>query len=73
MAMCLSGSCYLLPMVFAVGSPNGRSWESTYANWLSDDLKYYWRKMAIEFKPSRAELAQLALAADSEMMRGRYA
>jgi phytanoyl-CoA dioxygenase PhyH len=59
-------------VVFAGGSPNGRSWESTYANWLSDDLKYYWKKMAIEFKPSRAELAQLALTADSEMMRARY-
>lgn len=60
-------------VVFAGGSSNGRSWKSTYANWRSNDLKYYWKNMAIEFKPSRAELAQLALTADSEMMRTRYA
>ena len=60
-------------VVFAGGSTNTRSWASTYANWRSDDLKYYWKRMPIEFKPSRAELAQLANTADSEAMRARYA
>jgi hypothetical protein len=60
-------------LVFA-GSSNGRrSWESTYAGWRSDDLKYYWKRMPLRLKPSRIELAQLAQTADSERMRSRYA
>jgi ectoine hydroxylase-related dioxygenase (phytanoyl-CoA dioxygenase family) len=60
-------------LVFLGGSQSGRSWESTYANWRRDDLKYYWKRMPLKLKPSRVELEQLAHAAESEMMRERYA
>ncbi len=60
-------------LVFA-GSPNGgRSWETTYANWRSADLKYFWKRMPLRLKPSKDELAQLAQTADSPAMRSRYA
>jgi hypothetical protein len=59
-------------LMFAGGSPNGRTWESTYAYWRSDELKYFWRKMPLKLKPTRADLAQLAHTADSEKMRARY-
>jgi hypothetical protein len=35
-------------------------------------LKYFWRKMPLKLKPTRADLAQLAHTADSEKMRARY-
>jgi hypothetical protein len=54
------------------GSSNGRSWEKTYADWRSDDLKYYWQRMPLQFKPSTAELAQLAQTASTPEMRSRY-
>lgn len=60
-------------LVFA-GSSNGeKSWETTYANWRSADLKYFWKRMPLRLKPSKNELAQLAQTADSERMRSRYA
>jgi ectoine hydroxylase-related dioxygenase (phytanoyl-CoA dioxygenase family) len=60
-------------LVFA-GSANGnRSWETTYANWHSRALQYYWKGMPLQFKPSKSELAQLAQTADSPAMRARYA
>ncbi|HEY4379687.1 MAG TPA: phytanoyl-CoA dioxygenase family protein [Acidobacteriaceae bacterium] len=49
-----------------------RSWETVYANWRSERLKYYWKRFPIEFKPSPAELAQLALTSESPEMRARY-
>lgn len=49
-----------------------RSWESTYANWTSDDLMYYWRKLPLCLKPSKFELAELAQTASSPQMRARY-
>ena len=52
---------------------SGRSWEATYANWRSEELKYYWKRFPLQFKPSKAELAQLAETADSPEMRLRYA
>jgi hypothetical protein len=55
------------------GSSRGRSWETTYANWRSDELKYFWKRMPLQLKPSRAELAQLAQTVDSLEMRSRYA
>jgi hypothetical protein len=60
-------------VVFPGASNNGRSWETTYANWRSDHLKYFWKQMPLHFKPSKAELARLAQTADSPMMRSRYA
>jgi hypothetical protein len=57
-------------LVFAGG---GKTWESIYADWRSDDLKYYWRKLPLQFKPSIAELAELARTAEPLEMRARYA
>jgi ectoine hydroxylase-related dioxygenase (phytanoyl-CoA dioxygenase family) len=54
------------------GSSN-RSWETTYANWRFDGLKYFWKDMALRFEPSKSELANLVQTADSSKMRSRYA
>lgn len=55
------------------GSSTSRSWENTYANWKSDELKYFWKKIPIRLKPSKTELAGLAQSDDSPEMRSRYA
>jgi hypothetical protein len=60
-------------LVFAGSSSGGRTWETTYANWRSGDLQYYWKHMPLRLKPSNVELAQLAETADSPDMRARYA
>lgn len=52
---------------------SGRSWETVYANWLSDDLKYFWKRMPLTLKPSVTELSELAETAESPRMRARYA
>ncbi len=57
-------------VVFAGDS--GKSWEKTYATWRSDDLKYYWSKLPLEFRPSKAEIAQLSKTADSPSGRARF-
>jgi Phytanoyl-CoA dioxygenase (PhyH) len=61
-------------LVFA-GSSNGsgKSWDATYANWRSDELKYYWTRFPLRFKPSKAELAELVETAEPAEMRARYA
>jgi ectoine hydroxylase-related dioxygenase (phytanoyl-CoA dioxygenase family) len=50
-----------------------RSWESTYANWPLDELKYYWAELPLQLKPSKLELAELAQTAGSPDQRARYA
>jgi ectoine hydroxylase-related dioxygenase (phytanoyl-CoA dioxygenase family) len=50
-----------------------RSWERTYANWPSDDLKYYWAQLPLQLKPSKLELADLARTSESPDQRARYA
>ena len=50
-----------------------RSWENTYETWHSDELKYFWRSIPLQLKPSKLELAQLAETADVPEMRLRYA
>jgi hypothetical protein len=60
-------------VVFAGSSDGTRSWEKTYAQWRSHELKYFWKRMPLQFKPSKIELAQLAQSADSPEMRSRYA
>ena len=52
---------------------NGKSWETTYSNWGSDDLKYFWKKMAITFEPSKEKLIELAETEGDPKMRSRYA
>lgn len=50
-----------------------RSWEKTYANWASDELKYYWRQLPLHLKPSKVELAELARTSATPALRARYA
>ena len=63
----------LNPANLAFGGESGKSWEKTYAYWRSNDLKYYWKRMPLTFKPSKAELEQLAETSDSPSIRARYA
>jgi ectoine hydroxylase-related dioxygenase (phytanoyl-CoA dioxygenase family) len=58
-------------LVFAGDS--GKSWETTYASWRSDDLKYYWKGLPLEFQPSRSEIRQLSKTEDSPAKRAQYA
>jgi ectoine hydroxylase-related dioxygenase (phytanoyl-CoA dioxygenase family) len=60
------------PANFVFPGSNDRSWESTYAHWLSKDLKYYWKHLPLKFKPSIDELTTLVDTADTERMRMRY-
>ncbi len=62
-----------LEIVFPNQAKGGRTWESTYADWKHDDLKYYWRNLPLHIKPSLAELAAQAEKADSPERRLRYA
>jgi ectoine hydroxylase-related dioxygenase (phytanoyl-CoA dioxygenase family) len=58
-------------LVFA--GESGKSWDKTYANWRSDELKFYWKSMPLTFKPSREELEQLAETSESPSARAKYA
>jgi ectoine hydroxylase-related dioxygenase (phytanoyl-CoA dioxygenase family) len=49
-----------------------RSWEKIYANWPSDELKYYWTRLPLQLKPSKLELAELARTSESPAQRARY-
>jgi Phytanoyl-CoA dioxygenase (PhyH) len=59
-------------LVFPGGSANGRTWESTYGDWRSEELKYYWKRFPLRFSPTKAELAELAQTAEPAEMRARY-
>lgn len=61
------------PANLAFSGDSGKSWEKTYAAWRSNDLKYYWKALPLEYEPSRAEIEQLSLTAESEAARVRYA
>ncbi|WP_058185405.1 phytanoyl-CoA dioxygenase family protein [Terracidiphilus gabretensis] len=61
-----------LEIVFPNRAKGGRTWETTYADWKHDDLKYYWRDLPLRIKPSLAELAEKAENADSPEKRLRY-
>lgn len=58
-------------LVFA--GESGKSWEKTYAAWKSEKLQYYWRKLPLTLKPTREDLAQLAISAENPALRARYA
>jgi ectoine hydroxylase-related dioxygenase (phytanoyl-CoA dioxygenase family) len=60
-----------LEIVFPNLAKGGRSWETTYADWKHDDLKYYWRDLPLRLRPSVAELAAQAEKADSPEKRLR--
>lgn len=61
------------PANLAFAGQSGKSWEKIYAGWQSDDLKYYWKRLPLQFQPSKAELEDLSKTADSPNMRQRYA
>ncbi len=58
-------------LVFA--GESGKSWEKTYENWQSKNLQYYWKKLPLTLKPTREELEQLAMSAETPTQRARYA
>ena len=60
------------PRTLVFAGSGKRSWESTYANWTSDELKYYWAKLPLRLKPSKRELAELARTCETPEMRTRY-
>jgi ectoine hydroxylase-related dioxygenase (phytanoyl-CoA dioxygenase family) len=63
----------LNPANLVFSGESGKSWEKTYAGWQSDDLKFYWRKIPLTLKPSKAEIEQLTKTSDSPSTRARYA
>lgn len=63
----------LNPANLVFSGNSGKSWEKTYADWRSDDLKYYWKTLPLVFQPSKNEIEQLAKTADSLSKRTRYA
>lgn len=62
----------LNPSNLAFAGESGKSWDKTYAGWPSDDLKYYWKALPLNLKPTRAELEALAANAESDAQRTRY-
>jgi ectoine hydroxylase-related dioxygenase (phytanoyl-CoA dioxygenase family) len=63
----------LNPANLAFAGESGKSWEKTYAHWPSDHLKYYWKALPLNLKPSKSELHELAMSTESAVERARYA
>jgi ectoine hydroxylase-related dioxygenase (phytanoyl-CoA dioxygenase family) len=61
------------PEAFVFAGSGRRSWEKTYEGWPADELKYYWTRMPIKFKPSRSELLELSQSCELPGRRERYA
>jgi hypothetical protein len=61
------------PAALVFAGSGRRSWPKTYANWLSDELQYYWAKLPLQLKPSKVELVGLARGSESPDERARYA
>lgn len=61
------------PANLAFAGESGKSWEKTYEGWRSETLKYYWKALPLEFKPSRAEIESLSQDAETPSLRARYA
>ncbi|RXH54185.1 phytanoyl-CoA dioxygenase family protein [Granulicella sibirica] len=61
------------PGVLVFTGSGRRSWERTYSLWPTDDLKYYWRSLPLELRPSLKELSELARNSERPEMRERYA
>jgi len=60
------------PGNLAFAGDSGKSWEKTYAHWRSDELKYYWKSIPLNFQPSKSEIEQLSKTADPLSTRARY-
>jgi ectoine hydroxylase-related dioxygenase (phytanoyl-CoA dioxygenase family) len=63
----------LNPSNLVFSGESGKSWEKTYAEWQSDNLKFYWKSIPLTFNPSKAELEHLAETAESPSARAKYA
>jgi ectoine hydroxylase-related dioxygenase (phytanoyl-CoA dioxygenase family) len=61
------------PAALVFAGSGRKSWETTYANWPSDELKYYWTRLPLQLKPSKFELAELARTSESPAQRARWA
>jgi hypothetical protein len=67
------GRRVLHPSNLVFAGESGKCWENTYANWRSDELKYYWKALPLTLKPTKADLASLAETAETLSARSRYA
>ena len=63
----------LNPANLTFAGNSGKSWESMYARWRSNDLKFYWKKLPLKFQPSKSEIEQLSKIAEPPSTRERYA
>jgi len=63
----------LNPANLAFAGESGKSWEKTYSNWPSNDLKFYWKSLPLRLNPSKFQLAELAMHAEPPSARARYA
>jgi hypothetical protein len=61
------------PGNLAFAGESGKSWEAMYARWRSDNLKYYWKGMPLQFQPSKSEIEKLSRTAEPPSTRARYA
>lgn len=61
------------PTNLAFGGESGKSWEKIYAGWHSEKLKFYWKKLPLSFMPSKNEIRELSMNAESPALRARYA
>jgi len=62
----------LNPANLVFGGESGKSWESIYAQWHSSELKYYWKKLSLNFQPPKSEIERLARTAEPPSKRERY-
>jgi Phytanoyl-CoA dioxygenase (PhyH) len=62
----------LNPSNLAFAGESGKSWDKTYSHWPVDNLKYYWKQMPLNLKPSKSDLEVLAATAESPAQRARY-
>lgn len=60
------------PAAFAFAGESGKSWETTYAAWRSEELQFYWKQLPLTYQPTKPELAHLARTAPISM-RAKYA
>jgi hypothetical protein len=62
----------LNPANLAFAGESGKSWEKIYSGWASNDLKYYWKQLPLNLSPSKSQLEELAMNAESLEKRARY-
>ena len=60
------------PANLAFGGESGKSWETTYSRWRSNELKYYWKRLPLKLQPTKSEIEALARTAEPPSLRARY-